>query len=132
MARRWTTSLRTVAASIAIVALATGCNNPFSSDSGTRIRLRNASAFELTNVTFRPGQPKLEFDRIRPGEATNYVTVPNSYGYGYLEVLVNGSRRVIQPIDYVGESYIGDGRFTFEITVESSTLNPSTRLVKDD
>jgi hypothetical protein len=51
--------------------------------------------------------------------------------YGYLEVLVDGSRRVIQPIDYVGESFIGEGRFTYVISVDPSTLNPSMTMVKD-
>lgn len=132
MARTWNTALRNAIGWISIAAVATGCSNPFSSGDGTEIRLRNSSSFELTNVTFSPGQAELKFDRIRPGEATSYVPVAYAYRYGYLEALVNGSRRVIQPIDYVGESPIGQGRFTFEITVEATTLNPSTSLVKDD
>ena len=124
------TRLKMVAAlGVAVIA---ACSNPFSADDGTHIRLRNSSAFVLTAVKFQPGEPELEFSRIEPGEATDYVAVDNAYSYGYLEVTVNGARRVIQPIDYVGESYIGDGRFTYVITIEPGTLNPNTTLVKDD
>jgi hypothetical protein len=128
---RMTTRLKMVAAALG-VAVTAGCSNPFSADDGTHIRLRNSSAFVLTAVTFQPGEPQLKFARIEPGEATAYVPVSNAYSYGYLDVTVDGARRVIQPIDYVGESYIGDGRFTYVITIEPGTLNPNTSLVKDN
>jgi hypothetical protein len=128
---RMTTRLKVVAAALG-VAVTAACSNPFSADDGTHIRLRNSSAFVLTAVTFQPGEPQLKFARIEPGEATDYVPVSNAYSYGYLDVTVDGARRVIQPIDYVGESYIGDGRFTYVITIEPGTLNPNTSLVKDN
>jgi hypothetical protein len=128
---RMTTRLKVVAAALG-VAVTAACSNPFSADDGTHIRLRNSSAFVLTAVTFQPGEPQLKFARIEPGEATDYVPVSHAYSYGYLDVTVDGARRVIQPIDYVGESYIGDGRFTYVITIEPGTLNPNTSLVKDN
>ena len=112
--------------------VAAACSDPFSTDDGTHIRLRNSSSFDLTAVTFRPGQAEIKFARIDGGEVTNYVPVANAYSYGYLDVLVDGARRVIQPIDYVGESYIGEGRFTYVISIDPSTLNPSMTLMKDD
>ena len=123
--------LKLVAAALAI-AVASGCSNPFSSDDDTQIRLRNSSSFELTSVKFRPGQPELKFARIQPGEVTSYAPVTDAYPYGYLEVVVDGARRIIQPIDYVGESYIGEGRFTYVITIDARTLDPAMSVVKDD
>ena len=117
-----------------VFAVATAaCNNPFSSDDdATRIRLRNASTFELTAVTFAPGTSRVEFARIGPAEVTPYSDVASAYSYGYLDVRVNGERRQLQPIDYVGESPIGSGRFTYVITVDAATRNPSVQLVRDD
>jgi hypothetical protein len=120
-----------VLVSAALVVAATACSDPFSTDEGTHIRLRNSSAFDLTSVTFRPGQAEIKFAHIEPGSTTNYIPVANAYSYGYLEVLVDGVRRVIQPIDYVGESFIGEGRFTYVITIDPSTLNPGITMVKD-
>ena len=118
---------------LATVATATvvACGNPFFGDSKTEIRLRNASTFDLTNVTFAPGAPRLEFARIAPDGTTEYRTVDDAYPYGYLDVLVGGERRVLQPIDYVGESEIGAGRFTYVITIDGATRNPRVDLVKD-
>ena len=120
-----------LAALLVLVAMVVGCSNPFSSDDGTRIRLRNASAFELTAVTFAPGDASLQFARIAPGETTDYVTVDNAYRYGMLDALVGGQHRRIQPIDFVGERHIGDGRFTYVITVDGVTRNPNVTLVED-
>jgi hypothetical protein len=123
-----------VAAVCAAIAVAVGsaCGNPTHSGDGTQIRLRNSSTFDITSVTFRPGEAKLEFARIDAGQVTNYVAVSSAYRYGYLDVTVQGERRVLQPIDYVGESVIGEGRFTYVITIEPGTLNPGVTLVKDD
>jgi len=120
-----------LAASLVLVAMVVGCSHPFSSDDGTRIRLRNASSFELTAVTFAPGEASLQLARMAAGETTDYVTVANAYRYGMLDALVGGQHRRIQPIDFVGERYIGDGRFTYVITVDGVTRNPNVTLVED-
>lgn len=117
---------------VVMTAGAAGCDNPFWSDSDTRIRLRNASAFELTAVTFAPGAPRLEFPRIAAGAVTPYRTVDGAFRYGYLDVLVDAEHRRLQPTDYVGERVIGGGRFTYVITIEGATRNPSVALVKDE
>lgn len=115
----------------ALLGLVAGCRNPFTGDDDTRIRLLNASAFEFTNVTFSSGVSQLEFARIGPGEATGYREVEEAYRYGYFDALVDGQRRTIQPIDYVGESTIGDGNFTYVITVDPATRQPSVALRRD-
>ena len=115
----------------AIVAATAACGNPFGSDGPTRIRLRNASPFELTSVTFAPGSERVEFARIGPNATTEYRSVEHAYSYGYFNALIDGDRRTIQPIDFVGESYIGEGRFTYVITIDAQTKNPSVQLIKD-
>jgi hypothetical protein len=115
-----------------VAAALSACENPFSNDGESLIRLKNASTFELTSVTFSPGSPRLEFPRIAPGATTEYASVRGAYSYGYLDVLVGGQHRVIQPIDYVGEDVIGEGRFTYVITIDAASRNPSVAMVKDD
>ena len=124
-----TTTVRTLVVA-SLLSVVPGCSNPFSSDD-TRIRLRNASSFELTDVTFAPGRPRLEFDRIAPGEVTDYRSANGAYSYGYLDVLVDGVRRTLQPIDYVGEEPLDGGEYTFVITIEPTTRNPLVGLRKD-
>ena len=82
-------------------------------------------------MTFAPGRPRLEFDRIAPGEVTDYRSANGAYSYGYLDVLVDGVRRTLQPIDYVGEEPLDGGEYTFVITIEPTTRNPLVGLRKD-
>jgi hypothetical protein len=117
-------------AAFATIAIA-ACDNPFTSES-TEVRLRNASAFELTAVTFQPGGPKLEFARIAAGETTPYTSARGAYRYCFLDALVGGERRVIQPTDYVGEEVIDGGRYTYVITADATTRNPAVQLIRDD
>jgi len=128
--KSWTRG-RMAALSVVALTMLSACGRPFSSEGDTNVRLRNASSFELTAVTFRPGQAELKFARIAPGAATGYVPVASAYRYGYLDALVDGERRVLQPIDYVGESVIGAGRFTYVITVDPTSRQPNVTLVED-
>jgi hypothetical protein len=114
---------------ILMLALA-ACSNPFSEEGPTLVRLENTSAVELTDVTFSSGHDPLTFARIAPGERTEYVEVESSYSYGYLKVTANGRVHVIQPIDYVGESEIGPGRFTWRIVLTETGVNANLR--RDD
>ena len=104
----------------AALGLLCGCPTPFGSSQGdeTFIRLRNASAYEMQDVTFASDHPARTFASIPAGAATEYYEVPQSYHYGYLEVHVAGQRYVMQPIDYVGEEHLRPGRYTFRITFE--------------
>lgn len=122
---------KTLAVAFAALSLVAACSNPFRSDDATRIRLRNSSDFELTNVTFMPGAAKVEFARIAPGAVTEYRMVESAYRYGMLDLLVGGVHRRLQPIDFVGESEIGDGDFTYVITIEAATRNPFVELQRD-
>ena len=112
----------------AVLVMALGaCDNPFGGDGDTLIRLENATQLELTNVTFSSGHDPIDFERIAPGDRTEYVEVERSYSYGYLKVTANGGEYTMQPIDYVGEEEIGPGRFTFRITLTQGGVSTTLR-----
>ena len=43
------------------------------------------------------------------------------YRYGFVELHVDGQRFGLQPIDYVGETVLGGGEFTFRVDVDTSS-----------
>src|SRR5687767_5380837 len=114
------------------LALALASCQTIGGDGPSRIRVENGSEHVLSDVTFSAGHEPLHFESLAPGERTEYVTVDRAYRYGFLEVFVQGERRVMQPIDYVGERPIGEGRFTFRIVLSSQDLHPGLVLVRDD
>lgn len=95
----------------------TGCQL-FAVRPGTYVRVRNATPWTMTDVVVSPNGGEIRVDRLAPGEASPYVRRDGAYRYGYVRVLTDGGReRKIIPIDYVGESPLPEGRFTYVLEV---------------
>lgn len=87
-------------------------------DDAVELRFRNASAVDLTDFTYQSASEPLHFDLIPAGSTTEYREISASYRYGFVEAFVDTTRLVLQPIDYVGESRLAGGRYTFVLTVD--------------
>jgi len=44
---------------------------------------------------------------------SEYRQVALAYGYAYVSAMVDGEKRVLQPIDYVGEEPLAPGDYTY-------------------
>jgi hypothetical protein len=85
---------------------------------GTYVRVRNATQWTMTDLVVSPNTDPIHLDRLAPGELSPYVRRDGAYRYGYVRVLTDGGReRKIIPIDYVGESPLPEGHFTFVLGV---------------
>ena len=96
------------------------CSNPFSGGE-TLVRFRNVSAHDLVDFTYQSGGEALSFSVIPAGVVTDYREIDQSYRYGFVELHVDGQRFTLQPIDYVGETTLGAGSFTFRVDVDTSS-----------
>lgn len=106
---------------VACLALA-ACPNPFDPDDGpVHVRFENASAVPMESVetAFVDG-----VGTLAPGEATPYVEVETAYRYTYFSAVVEGRRLVLQPIDYVGETPLRPGRYTYVIVYHPEDVGP--------
>lgn len=90
-----------------------GCSLFNMPEEDTRLRLRNETGYELTQVTVASPGLEERFDRIPAGGTTEYRRVARLYRYAYVEATVNGRVSRIMPIDYVGETPLGSGSYTF-------------------
>lgn len=110
-----------------LIVLVAGCPAPSEPESGgsepdvageVRIRIANESnvAFERVFVAF-PGETR-EYGAIPAGSASAYHVVRQAYRYAYIEVHAAGDTLVLQPIDYVGESLLAGGSYTYALDVE--------------
>ncbi len=79
------------------------------------IRFRNTSAYDYANVHLEVLGEETDYNLVAIGETTEYVTYPKAYRYHYIELEIDGIMHTIQPIDYVGESYLPAGNYTFEV-----------------
>ncbi len=97
------------------------------------IRIRNASQYDFTNVEINTGQGTSNYGNIKSGEKTNYKPFELAYRYAYIRLIIDNKEFILQPIDYVGETPLGPGRFTYVITVvDFSQKSLGIDAVKDD
>ncbi|GGG10690.1 hypothetical protein GCM10011344_09210 [Dokdonia pacifica] len=81
-------------------------------DTEVQIRLANISEFDYTNITIRNG---ISYEDLEAGEVSEYQTFESSYSYMFVQLVANQDTLFIQPIDFVGESLIRGGNYTYEI-----------------
>jgi hypothetical protein len=91
------------------------CN---SDDKKTNIRVFNNSDYDFCNVLISTTGEGRNHGEIKSGENTCYRTYDKAYNYAYVSLMIDGEDLVIQPIDYVGETPLGVGYFTYHLDVE--------------
>jgi hypothetical protein len=64
-------------------------------------------------VTF-PSQTE-RYGTVAPGGVTAYRSIERTYSYAKIEATINGQPAVLQPIDFVGETLLGPGRYTYSL-----------------
>jgi len=81
------------------------------------VRLENDSEFELDEASLILPDTTLFFVDLQPKEVTPYVEVARAYRIASARVLTQGDSARLQVIDYVGESLLGPGRYTYVLSV---------------
>jgi hypothetical protein len=72
-----------------------------------------------------------DYGTLVPGEASGYRQVELAYRYAYVDVLADGKSYVLQPFDYVGETPLGKGRFTYVLGLDPATSSVELQLVAE-
>src|SRR5688572_9991777 len=89
----------------------------------TEIRVRNGSEVDFTRVIVG----NHDYGDISSGAATAYQSWGRAYSYNFVSLVAGEDTLRIQPIDYVGENPLGDGKFTYVLTiVDGPRLNIRT------
>lgn len=94
----------------------------------TSIRLINRSEAPLENVVVGFPSTMEDYGSIAPRQATSYRTVHRAYRYAYVKATVDGKPAIIQPIDYVGEDFLGPGYFAFALQYNQGAKSEYDRL----
>lgn len=100
--------------------------------SKTNIQLHNVSQFDFQNVEVNTWNDPVFFSELKSGAKSEFREFEIAYRYAYVRLFINGNEFIIQPIDYVGETPLGPGRFTYVLDVvdfENRALSISTAVV---
>ena len=98
------------------------------------IRLKNTSSFAYADVKTEIGVEAYSYGNLIAGEASAYHTFDYAYSYAFIELKINGEIFTIQPIDFIGETKLNAGKYTYEInatTVGSQYDRLSITLIED-
>ncbi len=114
-----------VAVSLAVGTLLASCSqspSTIEAVEGTWIRVQNDSAVDYDQVIVGfPGQRE-DYGPVAAGTESEYRKIPIAYRYASVEVYVSEVKHDLQVFDYVGETPLDNGRFTYAISMEENHI----------
>lgn len=92
-----------------------GCTDLDDDLSTVNIRVRNVSeiAFDLVQV----GDTEKTHENVAPDSFTPYLEYEEAYRYAYILIESGTETFVLQPIDFVGETPLPIGLYTYELDI---------------
>ena len=98
-------------------------------DPEIRIANRSTRDFDRVLVTF--AAEEVDYGPLRAGAVSEYRTARGAYEYARVEVHADTARLLIQPIDFVGETPLREGRYTYALSLSSTGRDLGLTLERD-
>ncbi len=92
-----------------------------SSNDGIFIRLKNTSVYNYKNIIVEAGMTANVYEDLEPNQISEYQEFDSAFAYAFVELEIEGNTFTIQPIDFIGETMLEDGFYTYEISANEST-----------
>ena len=102
---------------ILISFLIAGCDK-IQADNELLMKVKNSSLYNFQQVFINTSGGEHLYGEIPANSESEYKLFEYAYRYAYIEVVIEGEKYTIQPIDYVGEKRLEPGRYTFVLNVE--------------
>lgn len=121
-----------VSISICCLLVLTNCTkaNKTIINGGVQIRLENASNFTYKDILVQTNQDHT-FANLSSGDISEYQQFEMAYKYAYIEITIDGFQYKIQPIDFIGETLLEEGFYTYKIDANSNVYEVYDRLKLD-
>ena len=90
-------------------------------DEGTvLIRIKNESVYNFKNLEFNPGSTLADVGELKAGKTSDYYSFETGYHYGYIRLKIDGDELGLTPYDYVGETPLSGGKYTYILDVSGN------------
>ncbi|MCB8959628.1 MAG: META domain-containing protein [Ardenticatenales bacterium] len=95
------------------------------------IRVANLGPLPMDEVTVNFVGQEVAYGALDVGDFSGYETVTEAYRYAGLDIVAEGGPYNLMPIDYVGETPLVPGRYTYYLSLENGQLR-ETMIADDD
>jgi len=104
---------------LALITLLFSCSEAEIDPSAVNIRLANTSIYDYEDIIINTTTGDVNFGDLKSGSISDYKVFETAYRYAYVKLEINGNILRIQPIDYVGETPLKNGNYTYEIHTDT-------------
>ncbi|WP_143519894.1 hypothetical protein [Reichenbachiella sp. 5M10] len=102
-------------------AILAGCSNEDAENPNVlNIRLSNESQYDYHTVVVNTTTGDVDFGDLLAGQKSAYKVFDRAYRYAFVELQIEGETYTLQPIDYVGETPLETGSYTYQIDVNDT------------
>ncbi|QMU66505.1 MAG: hypothetical protein GKR88_20920 [Flavobacteriaceae bacterium] len=100
-----------------------GCFSPEGNNevANLEIRISNISRFNYENIKVNASGETVYFGNLNSNSKSEYKTFDVAYRYVFVEFQIDGETFTLQPIDYVGETPLGNGKYSYEIDIDPNS-----------
>jgi len=102
---------------IALLIFSVGCTDRDDDVSAVNIRIKNNNSFTYDQV--QVGAIENIHQNVAGGDFSDYLEYERAYRYAYIEIDTMGTSHVLQPFDFVGETELGPGFYTYELQIDA-------------
>jgi len=97
------------------------CGQEDPMDTAVLIRIKNTSASDFENIHVNTSGGQNNYGNLAAGETSAYMEFASAYRYAYVRLEVNGQTALVQPFDYVGETLLENGKYTYELSTNGTS-----------
>ena len=99
-----------------------GCSsNEAENQNDLQIRISNVSEFNYENIKVATTGEIVYFGNLKSNSKSASRVFDSAYRYAFVEFQINGETFTLQPIDYVGETLLENGKYAYAINVNIDT-----------
>jgi hypothetical protein len=96
------------------------------------IRIGNASPYRFENVRVNTSDQSTGYGAVKQNQNSAYMKFDMAYRYAYITLTIGDREFKYQPYDYVGETPLEPGKYTYSLSVpDLNSGSLALRLVED-
>ena len=115
------------------ICLCSNCSKD-NSNNDVNIRLSNVSDSDFGNIIVNTTTGDTNYGNLKSNQVSEYKNFNKAYRYAYVELNIGEETYTIQPIDYVGETPLTNGNYTYQldlVSYEEGFLDLTITLIEE-